>query len=140
MAQTRFKIIMQGGGRLLILVPKDMRKDEAGAFIGEVQRHIDHGLPIGILFGVDEVLDNRPLNEQMLTTIITRDRSDGRYHTRYVAVHERGHERLLVDARCKADPEKFDIAELPESLDRNVLCYECFPPATEDVTPTAGAI
>lgn len=137
----RYKIILQGGGRMLISVPKEMGKDEAGAFIGDVQRHLDAGLPIGMLLGVDEVLDNRPMNERITTPILTRDRSSGTYHTRYLAVHERGHELLLVDPRCKADPEKFDVVEaLPESHDRNVLCYRCFPPVEHEVTPTAGAI
>lgn len=144
MARTtgRYDVILQGSGRLvLVFKGGDADKAVIGQFMDAARRHLEEGLPIAVLSGVRDIIDNRPLNERMLTPILTRDRSDGRYHTRYIAVHEQGHERLLADPKCKVDPEKFDVVEsLPESLDRNVLCYECFPPVEREVTATAGAI
>jgi hypothetical protein len=141
-SSTRFDVILQGGGRIMVAFREpNIRPDEVGSFQQAAQAHLDAGLPITAMAGVEKIIDNRPENERNLTVLITRDRSSGRYHLRYLTVHERGFERLLADPKCKVDPEKFDIVEaLPESADRNVLCDECFPELRVVREYTAGPV
>jgi hypothetical protein len=57
-------------------------------------------------------------------------------------VQVNGNERIVVDERCQADQSgKYDVLEaVPESADRNTLCYYCYPPVEVEREPTAGPI
>lgn len=124
-----FDIILQGGGQVLLVFKGDPDPDEVGAFSQQVEKHLASGRPVTMLVGADKIIDNRPMNEQSPTRIITRDRSSERIHFRYIEVQENGAERTLVDERCQTDQSgKFDVlTEVPESADRNTLCRWCFP-------------
>jgi len=140
---ARFDVILQGGGKIVLAIPEGaLRKDEAGQMMHDLQSHIDSGRPITMINGVGDIIDNRPLNERNVTPILTRDRSSGKYHERYVVVQTDGGERMVTDERCQADQSgKFDVVdELPEAADRNVLCYYCFPPVEKTDEYTAGPV
>jgi hypothetical protein len=136
------KLVLQGGGRMTLVAEPGIRPEEFGALKQALKAHEDDGAPITMFGGIDEIIDNRPLNERNVTPIVTRDRSSGKYHERYVVVQVNGNERIVVDERCQADQSgKYDVLEaVPESADRNTLCYYCYPPVEVEREPTAGPI
>ena len=138
----QFDVILQGGGRLALVLPEGTDPATAGSFMDVARAHMESGAPIAILNGVGRIIDNRPLNEQELTRVTTRDRSSGKYHVRYIEVQLNGDERTLVDERCQADQSgSYDVVEeVPEASTRDVLCYYCYPPVEEDRGYTAGPI
>lgn len=124
-----FDLILQGGGRMVLSFDEGLNPDEVGAFAEHFKRSQEQGVPVTSIVGVRKIIDNRPMNERAPTRIITRDRSNGRIHYRYIEVQENGHERMLVDERCQSDQSgKFDVLEqVPEAADRNMLCRFCMP-------------
>lgn len=124
-----FDVILQGGGRILLSFDGSLDPDEMGTFTEHFKRAQEDGRPLMSIAGVRHIIDNRAINEQSPTRIITCDRSSGRYHYRYIEVQENGNERILVDERCQTDQSgKFDVlTEIPESADRNTLCRFCMP-------------
>lgn len=136
-------LILQGAGTMSLVAPEGAPPREAAALRQALEAHTKSRLPVSIFYGIGEIIDNRPLNEQNLTKITTRDRSSGRYHSRYIEVQENGDERTLVDERCQTDQSgNYDVLEaVPQSADRDTLCFYCFPPVDEvEREPTAGPI
>jgi hypothetical protein len=121
------KVILKGDGQMLFATDRDLAPEEAESLKQRFLQWQTSGMPIGVMGGVTEIVDARPPEEQGLRRIFTRDRSSGRYHTRYVE-SVKGRPRILVDERCNTDQAgKYDVVdEVPASADENTLCRYCY--------------
>jgi hypothetical protein len=122
-----YKVILKGDGQMLFATDRNLTPEEAESLQQRFLQWKVSGMPIGVMGGVSEIIDDRPPDQQGLTRIFTRDRSSGRYHTRYIE-KVKGRPRRLVDERCNLDQAgKYDVVdEIPASADENTLCKHCF--------------
>jgi hypothetical protein len=122
-----YKVILKGDGQMLFATDRDLTNEETESLRQRFLQWKVSGMPIGVMGGISGIIDDRPVEEQGLKRIFTRDRSSGRYHTRYVE-NVKGRGRRLVDERCNLDQAgKYDIVdEIPASADANTLCRHCF--------------
>lgn len=130
MGTKSFDIILQGSGTVLLSLKDQINPDEAGEVMRRAEAHLASRRPITLINGVDQIIDNRPMNERSPTRITTVDRSSGKYHERWIEVQLDGNERVLVDERCQTDQSgRYDVLPEgpPESADVNTLCRWCYP-------------
>lgn len=123
-------LVLQGNGLILAVMPPGTAAEEAGAVKEKIEKALTSGTPVSVITGIGEIIDNRPTEERALTSIITRDKSSGRYHRRRIEHTEDGDDRILVDERCQTDQAgRYDVLDggVPESADDDTLCRFCWP-------------